>query len=362
MGINELTGGQPAFLRFTRNVLLGGYAQILPKEKLVVEILDNMPPDKEVLDTVRRLRDGGYTVALNDFDGKALQSPLVDLANIIKVNFKLTSRIKQNFFARRFLRLGIKLVAEKIESYDGYHAAKEMGYSLFQGSFFCQPSIVSTQRIPESKMTRLRLMQLVNQEEMDFGKASEIIKHDVALSYKLLRYANSAYLGLHHQVTNIRQALMFLGQRNLRRWISLMAVACLGDQKPSALLVTALMRARFCELLADVLGMRPRGDDLFLLGMFSTIDALLDRPMEDALKDIPLAPDLKATLLGESGVFRDILELVLSYEAGDWKRFDALSRKLDIDQDGIPQIHLEAVNLAEGIFKAEDRGRILPGG
>jgi EAL and modified HD-GYP domain-containing signal transduction protein len=354
-GIGNITGGNRAVINFTRKILLQDYAHVLPSDKLVVEINDDIRPDSELLDSLSKLKEEGYTIALTRFDVSALKDPLVDLASMIKIDFKKSTPIKQQFFARRLMPLGIKLVADGIESYEEYHAAKQKGYSLFQGGFFCKPTVVEGARIPESKLSKMRLLHEVNQADLDFQHATEIIKHDVALSYKLLRYTNSAYFGLQHQVTNIKQALLILGQKNLRKWASLMTVASLGDDKPSALLVTAIVRARLCELLAERLRMKPRGDDLFLMGMLSTIDALLDRPMEEAIEEISLASDVKDALLGEQGTLRNILDLVLAHEVGEWDRFEELGLALDIETTCIPEMHMEAVKMAESLFKEDSR-------
>jgi len=354
-GINNIAGNNRVFINFSRKILLARYAYVLPKEKLIVEINDNIGLDHNLIDSIKGLKNEGYTIALARFDLKTLNDPLIDLADIVKLDFQSASPIKQQFIARRLMPRGVKLVAYNVRSYDDYHAAKEKGYSFFQGNFFCKPTVLEGASIPESKLSKLRLLHEVSQADLDFQKATDIIKYDVALSYKLLRYINSAYFGLQHEVTNIKQALLILGQKNLRKWASLMAVATLGDDKPSELLVTALVRARFCELLTENLNLEQRGDDLFLMGMLSMIDALLDISMEDALEEVSLAADLKEALLGHPGQLRSILDLVMSYESGDWDGFEENCLELEIEADTIPEMHQEAINMAEVILREETR-------
>ncbi|MFH1998699.1 MAG: HDOD domain-containing protein, partial [Planctomycetota bacterium] len=204
-----------------------------------------------------------------------------------------------------------------------------------------------------SKLTRLKLICEVNKLEIELDKVETIIRNDATLSYKLLRYINTAYFGLKHKVDRIRQAINLLGQRNLRKWVSLAALTEIGFDKPPVLLVTAMVRARFCELMAAFFNAPDREDDLFLMGLFSTIDALLDVPMEMALREIPLADDLRAALLGEPCKMTKILNAAIGYDAGDWGLFEASTKGYVLDEKAIPPLHIKAVKMAEDILNCE---------
>lgn len=350
MGIDTLTGGYPAFVNFTRDILLGGFAELMPSSKLVIEILEDVTPDPKVLAVLERLKKIGFRIALDDYRESDQQSPLIQFADLIKVNFKATSRDDQRRISRKFRSLGVKLVAEKLETRDDLLSATAMGFDFFQGFFYCKPAIVNKGRIPENKLTKLELLKEVNRPELDIDRIQELVKHDVEMSYKLLRYINSAYFGLRNEATDIRQALVYLGFKNLRKWASLMAVACLGGDKPDELLVTSLVRARFCELTAQHFDLSNRSEELFLMGMFSVIDALLDMTMEDALASIPLAPDLKLALLGEQCRLKHILDFAISYEMGNWEFFEYLKNQLSFDDTTVPELHLDAVKTAEELL------------
>lgn len=351
IGIDALTGGKKAFINFTREILLKEYALLLPRESVVVEILEDVTPDEEVLKAVRRLKGKGYTIALDDYGGSEHQDPFVELADVIKVDFLLTTAEQREGLVRRLKPLAKKLLAEKVETHEEFNSAKQMGYSLFQGFFFCKPSVVNRQRIPESKVSKMRLLQAVNEPTLDYGKVEEAIKHDVSFSYKLLQYINSAFFCLRHEVENLQQAMVIMGEKNLRKWASLMAFASLGTDKPPELLVTAVVRGRFCEELASQVGMRDRTADCFLMGMFSTIDALLDMPMDKALESVPLASDIRAALLGRDGVSGKVLDVALTYEKGDWHHFEDLREELELEEEAIPKIHLDAVKMAEQVLQ-----------
>lgn len=352
-GTSSMTGGNRVFINFTRNVLLGDYVQLLPKPMVVVEITEDVALDGEVLKALGSLKDMGYMLALNDYKGADLE-PLYPLVHIVKVDFSSTSLEQQRTFAQKFLPMNIKLLAEKVSTHTEFKAAKGMGYSLFQGHFFCKPTMMSSHRVPETKLSKLRLLRVVSEPIIDIQKAEQIFKEDVALSYKLLLYINSAYFGLRNEVSNIRQALVLLGQKRLRKWASLIVAASLGDGKPSELLMTSITRARFCECMADLTQLDARRDDLFLLGMFSTLDAILDTPMDQVLEKMPLAPDLASALLGEPSQLLDVLNVVIAYESADWDRFGELREKMGFDESTVPSLHSDAVKMAEEILKLEN--------
>jgi EAL and modified HD-GYP domain-containing signal transduction protein len=353
LGIDTITAGKKAFINFTRSVLLADYAQLLPQEVVVVEILEDIVPDAEVLEAVNRLKEMGYTIAVDDYAGSDMQAPFLDLADIIKVDFSLTNAEQQQSFAQKFLPRHIRLLAEKVETYQEFKIARDAGYSLFQGFFFCRPTLVTRTRIPETKISKVELIKAVSQSELNFQKIEDIIKSDVSLSYKLLRFINSAFFGLRHDVNNIQQALVLLGEDKVRKWGALMGFSGLGMDKPSGLLVTAITRARFCELLEEHIQISGRKDDLFLMGMFSTIDAMLDMPMEKVLEQISISEELRSALLGEPGILRQILDLVIGYEAGDWKRVASLTQFLNLDENVLPLMYTQGMTMAEEILALE---------
>ena len=193
---------------------------------------------------------------------------------------------------------GIKLLAEKVETKEEFDQAAEMGYTCFQGYFFSKPVIISGKDIPGFKLTYLQMLQEINSPEMDFRKIEDLIKREVSVSYKLLRYINSAFFGLRRKVESIRQALALLGERNIKKWISLIALSSMGEDKPMELAASSLIRAQFCESLAPKMGMRDREHDLFLMGLFSMIDAIIDRPMAEILDELSISEDIKVALSG----------------------------------------------------------------
>jgi EAL and modified HD-GYP domain-containing signal transduction protein len=352
--INAIRCKKRAFVNFSRNTLTAGYAQLFPSRALGVAISKGVESDPEVLKALKELKGADYLVAVDDFAGEKARLPLVELADIVKVDFTTTSKEQQQEFAEQLKQEDLLLLAKNLERHNQVLAAQKMGYTLFQGYFFCKPLRLKGERIPETKITKLQLLQAVNQSPIDFEKVEEILRHDVAMSYKLLTYINSARFGLREKLNSIRQALVLLGQNNLRKWGSLMAFSFLADEKPSELLVTTVVRARFCELMADLLNRPEHRDNLFMIGMFSTLDALLDLPMTEALDQIPLADEIKGSLLGEQGIGRTVLDAVIGYEIGDWRRLTALHEQHVFEEDLVPYQYLQAVEMADSIFQLEE--------
>jgi EAL and modified HD-GYP domain-containing signal transduction protein len=354
LNISELTGGKRAFINVTREVLLKEYLYLVPKDLIVVEILETVTPDPEVVAACKKLKGEGYLLALDDFVCKEEYSPLVALSDFIKVDVLSTEVEMQRSLAREFVPRGIRLLAEKVESAPVHQGALTMGYTYFQGYFFSRPKIISGKDIPGYKLHYLRLLQEIHRREADLKQMGQIIRHEVSLSFKLLRYINSAFFGLRNRISSVMQALVLLGEKEIRKWVSLIAMAHMGEDKPEELLVHAVTRAKFCESLACCADLAERKEDLFLMGMFSQLDAILDRSLVDVLREIPIAEDIKAALLGEENSFRTVYEFALSCELGHWEKFSELARRIGVDEAVSSRLYLDAIRWGHGCFQGAE--------
>jgi EAL and modified HD-GYP domain-containing signal transduction protein len=220
----------------------------------------------------------------------------------------------------------------------------DMGYSLFQGYFFCRPEILHRRAIPASKLAYLDLLQSATSREFSMKMIATKIKHEASLTFKLLRYLNSAAFGLRAEIQSIPHALNMLGERELLKWVAIVAVGVLADGKPDELMTVPLVRGRFCELLAPRVGMADHSNDLFLLGLLSVMDAILDQPLTAILGELPVRQEVKDALLGLSGVYREILDVAIALERADWERVSALASSLGILEEEIPALHASAVD------------------
>ena len=317
----------------------------------MVEILEDVEVDETVVEICRELKEAGYVLALDDFSPKNESTKaLLGLADIIKVDFRNMNaderrKIVESPWARK-----IKFLAEKVETPEELTEARESGYLYFQGYFFGRPVIVSGKNIPGSKINYLRMLSEINREEMDLPSLEGIIKRDTYLSYTLLNYINSAYFGLRDNVGSIMQALALLGQNEVRKWASLVIITFIGADKPSEVSVASLVRAKFCEYLAEKTGLVKKAAELFLTGMFSMLDVLVGRPLDEVLGMINISDDIRVALTTGGNRYGDILWLVLVYEKAEWSEVDSCAAKLGVERGDIPFGYETSVKWVEEIF------------
>ncbi|MCK5913256.1 MAG: HDOD domain-containing protein, partial [Desulfuromusa sp.] len=318
--LSEMTGSTKAFINCTRKVLIEDLMTTLPQQQAVVEVLEDVEPDDAIIAACQRLKNLGYILALDDFVYHENFEPLLDLADIIKVDFLLSNVEEQERLAKTMIPCGIKMLAEKVETHEVYEQAKKMGYQLFQGYFFARPVIISRKDIPTNKIQFLQILKDVHAPEVDFKKLALTIQSEVSLSYKLLKLINSAAFALRHKVTSILQALSLLGLREIRSWVSLLSIASMAEDKPEELVISSLIRARLCEQLAQPCKIGDRQSSLFLMGLFSLLDVIMSRPIDEILQEITVEEDVMEALTGTPGQFQNILNLVIAMEKGEWEQ------------------------------------------
>jgi len=350
IGLDELTGGARGFVNFTRNLLLGDVADLLPPDLVTVEVLETVEPDREVIEACKRLKDAGYTLALDDFVLADQGNPLLDLADIVKVDFLGTSPEERRRLASYLAEQKIKPLAEKVETEEEFQQADDAGYQYFQGYFFSKPIIHEGKSIAGNKLSYLRLLEQVNRPEMSMDEIEAVIKQDLTLTYKLLRFMNSVWFGLRYKVSSIKRALVMLGPKEIRKWFALVSLREMGTDKPNELFLRGMLRAKMSEGLAPVTGMQKRASELFLMGMFSVVDALLDAPMEGVLEKLPLDGQVKGALLGQDTTFRPVYDLVTTYELGQWDKFCHHANHLKVDLAAVPPIFGESLKWANQAF------------
>jgi c-di-GMP-related signal transduction protein len=293
MGLRTMTEGLPAFLNCTAEFLLNDYLTLLPKEFIVGEILETVAPEKDVLAACQRVKDQGYRLALDDYCDVPETQPFLDIADFVKVDVLMTNFAEQKRIVERCHESHIPVVAEKVETDEQFRRCAQIGYDYFQGYFFCRPQIVARRSVPANKIVYLQLLAAANEPFFNLQKISKLFRRDVSLSYRLLRYLNSPVFGFRSAIRSIPYALTLLGERPLRKWISLVSVACLGDEVADGLLRLPLLRARFCELIGLRVEMHRETNELFLLGLLSVMDALLNMRMSDVLAEVPVDEEIK---------------------------------------------------------------------
>ena len=352
-GLDTLVGPHlHAYINVTRRVMLEALYACLPQGRFVLELLETLQPDSELLAACVAAKQAGYGLALDDFADQASLSGFLPHVDVVKVDFRAAPVEMRRLIAQRFAGTGVRLLAEKVETDAELQEASRLGYTHFQGFFFCKPEMVRRQDVPVSKLVYLQFLTELNRPSLDFARMERVIKQDVALSLKLLRYLKSAAFGWRTDITSIKHALSLLGERPFRRWASVLAMAALSSDRPAELLALSLTRAR-CELLAPEIGLSSRALDLFLVGLFSLMDAVMQRPLAELLGEVALSKDLVDALLPgiEENRMRQALDLAVAYERANWIKVDRACAQLGTLPERLPRIYADALSWASEAAK-----------
>ena len=350
IGLETLCEGRRAFVNCTREVLLKDYITLLPSPLTVVEVLESVPADDLVKAALQRLKQAGYLIALDDFLPDDPRAPLVELADIMKVDLQTTTPEQRAMLVSRYGPWRCRMLAEKVETREEFAASKAAGFIYFQGYFFCKPELLQTKEIPANRLNYMRLLQAVSKPDLEVREMEELIKNEASVCYRLLRYLNSAAFAMRNEVHSIRHALTLLGEREVRRWIRLVVTITAAENRSSELVSNAMIRARFCETIGARV---PHGEsDLFLMGLLSMIDAILEVPMITVLENIPLEHETKAVLLGGASKLRPLYRLMLARESGDWKGAADHANQLGLSESDVAQAYWQAMQWARQISAA----------
>jgi c-di-GMP-related signal transduction protein len=359
-GLQRLTAGRPAFINFTREALASDLATLFPPHAIVIEVLEDIRPEPEILAQLKSMRERGYALALDDVVQLEGLEEFVAEADIIKVDFRATTPEKRIAIARALRDSPTRLLAEKVETYEEFEFGVANGYALFQGYFFAKPEVMRRKDVAGNQAQYLRLLRELQQPEISFDDVDRIVRQDLALTYRLLKYINSSFFSLRSEIRSVRHALTLLGQKDVRRWATLAALSAAAEGKPAELVETGLMRARYCESLRPLLAERIPADELFLLGLFSILDACVDAPLEDALKEVAVPSRVKAALMGMPSELRTVLDTVLAFERGDWNFVFSLARDRDLAPDMLASLFLGSMDWARSACSAAVSSSIRP--
>ncbi|WP_069998609.1 EAL and HDOD domain-containing protein [Cellulosilyticum sp. I15G10I2] len=342
MHFDELTSGTRAFINFSEELLEMEIPCLLPKEIIVIEILENIKITEKIINLCRKFKSQGYMLALDDFVFSEEYIPLIEMADIIKVEFSVVNQLEQHRLINKY-KDKVKFLAEKIETRAEYEIARKMGYDYFQGYFFSKPVIIKGKEIVSLNINLIRIIKQLNQNEPDYQKITEIIERDLGLSYKLLRVANSVLLGSMHKVYSIKQALVRLGTIEIMKWIYLMMLKEIQTVENKELIRTSLVRGKLMEYLAFELDMKHRHLEFFMTGVFSSVDVLVNQDMEEIVKALPLTTEVAEALVGDRNKLREILDGVIDYEMFNWSETEGEESFLGITRERFMRAYLEAL-------------------
>lgn len=337
-GLEHVIGDRRAYINVTRAFLTG--ANVLPAlgTRLVLEVSEHHMADQEIVAALARRVTEGYTIALDGFVFDERKLPFLEQAQVVKTNVREFARDE---LLREVSRLrahagGAKLVAANVETDEEFKYCRSLGFDLFQGYFLGRPGVISGRRLPADRIAILKLLVRLQDPDLQIQELEGIIEQDVALSYRVLTYVSSAYVGLGRVIESVRHAVRLIGIEQIRAWAAMFAL-CRLDDKPPELVRIALVRAKTCEFLGYALR-RGNAEQLFTAGLFSTLDALLDRPLREILASLALEKGLAVSLLEKTGPVGEVLACVLAWERGDWDEATAVG----LDKGAIGNAHYEA--------------------
>ena len=322
IGLDRVVGERLAFLNLTRGFIIGEYPLPVPHDRVVLEVLEDVRSEEPVLAGLKRLKSLGYQIALDDFVCTEETSGLLPFADIVKVDCLDQDEEQIRAQLEPLRAYDVKLLAEKIETQEQFNSCRDLGFDYFQGFFLSRPNVICDKGMGPNRVNLLVLLAELQDPHITFERAHVIVSQDVALSYKLLRHINTVAYGLRRHIDSVRETLIFLGMDVIKNLASLFLLASLDD-KPRDLLMTSMLRAKMCEMMARVHG-RVDPNQAFTVGLFSTLDALMDAPMTAILERLPLVEELRVALLEREGVLGEILSSTLAYERGDWERVPCL--------------------------------------
>jgi EAL and modified HD-GYP domain-containing signal transduction protein len=349
VGLGRIAGPHRAFVPVTRDFIANDYPWLLPKDNVVLQIDGETASDPSLFRPLLHLSVGGYSVALKDFKYNEEYQPIMEVADIVKLNVR---HLDQGSLARQTEALhtfDVKLLAEEVETHKDYQYCRKLGFDYFEGYFFCKPPLLDRPSMPSNRLSTLHLLSLLQNPYVTVAELEKAVGQDVAMTYRILRYLNSPMNSLRKKVDSIRHGITLVGTDLIRKWAS---VAWLGsiEERPHELMVMSMVRAHACQQLAAA--MRSRNlDQFFTVGLLSLIDALMDRPMALVLQDLPLKQPLKDVLLNRTGIMGDALNCVEAYEHCDWTR--AICRGLD--QKIIREAYLSGVEWARAVLSENDQ-------
>ena len=345
IGIERVTGGRKAFINFTTELILDEVPDMLSNDVLVIELLEDIKPTEQILAVCRKLRRKGYLIALDDYRYSGETERLLEVADIVKIDFlqydekeirEITRKIKKKNRRKIFL-------AEKVETYSDYEMAISLGFSLFQGFFFCKPVVKRSKHISTLSASRLQLIGVTADPDINFDALANIIKPDVVLSYRLLKIVNSAYYGLRYSVKGISHALVILGQKETKKWLSFVILEEVIGEKPNELMRAALIRGFFMENISIQKRDKNNRDEYFLIGLFSLSDAIMDASLRSILRETHLSREICEPLLTRRGDRADYLKIIRHIERAEWDEANEIAQKYGLDQDVVNSCYLKAI-------------------
>lgn len=346
-GLDILTNKKRAFVNFSEALIMKDIATLLPKENVVIEVLETVNPSEEIINKLLSLKDLGYYIALDDVVEVEHIVKFIGVIDIVKVDFRLATSEARKKIAYICNKYNIDMLAEKVETSEELNEAKGLGYIYFQGYYYSKPSIFLGKDIAVKNTSIFMLLVELIKENYDIDKVEYIMKTDVALTYKFLKFINSSYFNFLQEIKSIRQAIILIGREELRKWLSILTVvemSSINDGYANIIII----RAKFCEEIANIISPN-YAPQAFMVGLFSNMHQMIEKNIDYVVKELPLNSEIKNALLGEQNILKDILDLALAYENVDSDKITEMRKKMSINEDLLWRIYSKSIEWCSNI-------------
>lgn len=350
MGVEQVTGDLPAYINFHADTLIRHFPSFLDPKKIVIEILEDVPISNELLAACKSLKEQGYVLALDDHDFDPKWDVFLPYIDIIKVDVLSISILEVSRYVNRIKPYNKILLAEKVETAQQFEQLKILGFSFFQGYFFAKPEMLKQKKVTTTKHNILELINQASHLSLDFDHLSEIFSTDPGLTYKLLRFINSPTYGSSQEITSLKHALVYIGEAELKKFIALLALSDLAEDKTRELMRMSLFRAKFCEQVGQQLNNKDNPPKAFLTGLLSMIDGILDRDIQSVVDILPIDKEIKSALLGENIYLKHYLDLAKHCEQGQWLDSEEIAQQFGLAMDDCSAAHIEAISWADSML------------
>ena len=348
--IKEISSFRPCFINFTQDLIEKNIPASFPKSQIIIEVLESVQPTKRVVSVCRRLREEGYQIALDDFVFNRKLLPMIELASIIKIDVRLTP-LDTIFKTLNLLsNYNVKLLAEKVETQSDFERASKLGFTYFQGYFFSRPEKIEIKELSAVKINMLQLLHEVAKQSTTFSKLNDIISNDIAISYKLFRFLNSAYFSRLQKVKTVKHAIAYLGEKELRRFLMLVIISEIASENPSELVRLVLVRAKFCEMLGQASPYADLSSELYLTGLFSALDTMLGTTMQKAITDLPINNLVKEALIEGEGICSAFLKIAIAVERDQQSLVEKQLAQVVVPEEVVLKCYMKSIQYANGLY------------